>query len=144
MADDQSGHLYIGEEDVGIWKYGAEPDAGTARTLVDSTGTAGHLTADVEGLTIAYGADGTGHLIASSQGNNSFVVYKREGNNDYVKTFKVSPGVGIDGAEETDGIDVTTTDLGPDFPNGIFIAQDGTNDNGNQNFKLVPHQRIFP
>jgi 3-phytase len=144
VADDQSGHLYIGEEDVGIRKYGAEPDAGAARTLVDSTGTAGHLAADVEGLTIAYGANGTGYLIASSQGNDSFVVYKREGNNDYVKTFKVSPGDGIDGVGGTDGIDVTTTDLGPDFPSGVFIAQDGTNDSGNQNFKLVPYQRIFP
>jgi 3-phytase len=144
VADDELGHLYIGEEDVGIWKYGAEPDSGATRTLVDSTGPDGRLAADVEGLTMAYGANGTGYLIASSQGNNSFVVYKREGNNDHVKTFKVSPGDGIDGVGETDGIDVTTMDLGPDFPSGVFIAQDGTNDSGNQNFKLVPYQRIFP
>ena len=90
------------------------------------------------------GANGTGHLIASSQGNNSFVVYKREGNNDHVKAFRIGAGNGIDGVGGTDGIDVTTTDLGPDFPNGVFIAQDGTNDSGNQNFKLVPRQRIFP
>jgi 3-phytase len=35
-------------------------------------------------------------------------------------------------------------DLGPDFPGGVFVAQDGINDNGYQNFKLVPYQRIFP
>ena len=46
--------------------------------------------------------------------------------------------------EQTDGIDVTTMDLGPNFPSGAFIAQDGKNDNGYQNFKLVPYQRIFP
>ncbi len=144
VADDQLGHLYIGEEDVGIWKYAAEPDAGTARTLVDSTGSTGHLVADVEGLTIAYGADGSGYLLASSQGNNSYVVYEREGGNGYVKTFEVEAGNGIDGVEETDGIDVTTTGLGPDFPSGVFVAHDGINDTGNQNFKLAPYQRVFP
>jgi len=45
-ADDQLGHLYVGEEDVGIWKYGAEPtdpadDAN--RVLVDSANGGGHL-----------------------------------------------------------------------------------------------------
>jgi 3-phytase len=144
VADDQLGHFYIGEETVGIWKYGAEPDAGAERTLVDSTGTTGHLVADVEGLTISYGPNGTGYLLASSQGNNSFVAYKREGSNDYVKTFKIAPGNGIDGVQETDGIDVTTMDLGSNFPSGVFVAQDGINDNGYQNFKLVPYQRIFP
>ena len=144
VVDDQLGHFYIGEETVGIWKYGAEPNAGAERTLVDSTGSTGHLVADVEGLTISYGPNGTGYLLASSQGNDSFVAYKREGSNDYVKTFKIEPGNGIDGVQETDGIDVTTMDLGPDFPSGVFVAQDGINDNGYQNFKLVPYQRIFP
>lgn len=144
VADDELGHFYIGEENKGIWKYGAEPDAGAERTLVDSTGSAGHLVADVEGLTISYSANGTGYLFASSQGNNSFVAYKREGSNDYVKTFQIEPGNGIDGVQETDGIDVTTMDLGPNFPSGAFVAQDGKNDIGYQNFKLVPYQRIFP
>ena len=27
VADDELGYLYVGEEDVGIWKYSAEPDA---------------------------------------------------------------------------------------------------------------------
>ena len=26
VADDQLGYLYVGEEDVGIWRYGAEPN----------------------------------------------------------------------------------------------------------------------
>src|SRR5215213_11465062 len=52
VADDTAGVLYIAEEAVGIWKYGAEPDANTAGTKVDSAG-GGHLVADVEGLTIA-------------------------------------------------------------------------------------------
>ena len=142
VADDELGQLYIGEEAIGIWKYQAEPDAGTDRTRVDGVGTGGNLVADVEGLTIAYEKDGKGYLIASSQGNNTFVIYRREGANEYVRTFRIVSGNGIDEVTETDGIHVTTANLGPAFPNGVFIAQDGLDNTGKQNFKLVPWQLI--
>jgi 3-phytase len=141
VADDGLGHLYLAEEAVGIWKFGAEPDAGDKGAPVDKVGN-GHLFADVEGLAIAYGKNGDGYLIASSQGNNSYVVYRREGANEFVKKFRIGDGGGIDGAEETDGIDVTTANLGPAFPHGVFVVQDGLNDKGNQNFKLVPLETI--
>jgi 3-phytase len=143
VADDRRGHLYIGEEEKGIWRYGAEPGAGQARTLVDSAGSAGHLTADVEGLTIAYGPGRRGYLLASSQGSDSFVVYRLAGNNAYVDSFRIGAGGASDGVEETDGIDVATASLGPRFPKGVFVAQDGRNDDGRQNYKLVPWQGII-
>ena len=125
VADDEQAALYVGEEAVGIWRYGAEPDAGTARVQVDST-SGGHLTADVEGLAIYHASDGTGYLLASSQGSSEFVVYERQGGNDYVMTFEVGSGGGIDGVSGTDGIDVINVDLGPSFPMGAFAAQDNT------------------
>ncbi len=142
VTDDQTGQFYVSEEAVGIWKYSAEPETGTTRTQVAKVGD-GHLFADVEGLAIAYGENGMGYLMASSQGNHSFVVYRREGNNEFVKKFRVASSDKVDGAEETDGIDVTTANLGPAFPNGVFVVQDGFNDKGNQNFKLVPLQAII-
>jgi 3-phytase len=142
VADDDLGHLYIGEESEGIWKYDAEPDGGDRRVLVDSTGDEGHLDADVEGLAIAYGKGGAGYLVASSQGNDSFVVYRRGGDNAYVTSFGIEKGNGIDGVDETDGIEVSTARLGPAFPRGVLVAQDGKNDDGNQNYKLVPWQLI--
>lgn len=142
VADDELGYLYIGEEDTGIWKYPAEPDAGQDRTRVDGVGAGGNLVADVEGLTIAYEKDGTGYLIASSQGNNRFVIYRREAANEFVRSFRIVAGNGIDEVTETDGIHVTTANLGQAFPNGVFIAQDGLDDTGKQNFKLVPWQLI--
>ncbi len=142
VADDHLGQFYVSEEAVGIWKYGAEPEAGATRTQVAKVGD-GHLFADVEGLAIAYGPNGTGYLMVSSQGNHSYVVYRREGNNEFVKKFRIADGEKVDGAQETDGIDVTTANLGPAFPNGVFVAQDGFNDKGNQNFKLVPLQLIL-
>lgn len=142
VADDELGHLYIGEEQVAIWKYQAEPDAGLDRVKVDGVASEGHLVADVEGLTIAHGTEGKGYLIASSQGDNSYVVYRREGDNAYVKRFRIASGNGIDEVTDTDGIHVTTLNLGSVFPRGVFIAQDGVNDKGNQNFKLVPWHLI--
>jgi 3-phytase len=138
VADDALGRLYIGEEDRGIWRYGAEPGAGRRRTLVDSTGGKGHLRADVEGLTLASGANGTGLLIASSQGNSTFAVYRREGDNAFLRAFTIGTANGIDEVKQTDGIDATTANLGGRFAKGLFVAQDGRNDSGNQNFKLVP------
>lgn len=142
VADDELGWLYISEEQQGIWKYNAEPDGGDARRLVDATGANGHLTPDVEGLTVYQAANGAGYLIASSQESDEFVVYQRTGNNAYVVTFNILPGNGIDGVTGTDGIDVTSVALGTHFPQGLFVVQDGMNDQGNQNYKLVPWPAI--
>ena len=142
VADDELGSLYVGEEDVGIWKYAAEPTTDTERTLVDSTSSTGHLTADVEGLTLSYGPEGRGYLIASSQGSDEFVVYRRTGENEYLATFQIVEGNGIDRVTHSDGIDVLEADLGPGFPRGVFVTQDQRNDGAHQNFKLVPWQDI--
>jgi 3-phytase len=137
VADDELGDLYIGEEARGIWKYRAEPNGGTERERVDSTGAGGHLEAEVEGLALAYGPARSGYLVASSQGNSSLAVYRRE-DNDYVKTFTIEGAEGIDAVEETDGIEATTRDLGEAFPDGLLVAHDGSDDGGRTNFKLVP------
>ncbi len=142
VADDEAGVLYIGEEEVGIWRYGAEPGDGTTRTQVDSTGGGGHLTADVEGLAIYYEPGGAGYLIASSQGSNEYVLYERGGTNAYIGTFAVVDGNGIDGTSETDGLDVTNVAMGAAFPAGMFVVQDGVNTGGNQNYKFVKWEDI--
>ena len=135
VADDETGALYAGEERGGLWRYGAEPADGTTRTLVDTTGDGGRLTAELEGLAIYYAAGGAGYLLASSQGSNEFVIYDRL-TGAFVDRFRVVSGT-IDGVGDTDGIDVSSFGLGPLFPEGLFVAQDGSNGGGNQNFKLV-------
>ncbi|MDQ3630269.1 MAG: phytase, partial [Actinomycetota bacterium] len=146
VADDETGKLYISEEDVAIWKYGAEPTDGAttaARTKVDDlTGAGGRLTNDIEGLSIYYGNGGTGYLLASSQGSGDYVVYDRQ-SGEYVTRFSVVDGA-VDGTSYTDGIDVTNFPLGGSFPEGMFIAQDdeNTSPSESQNFKLVPWGRI--
>jgi 3-phytase len=140
VADDEQGHLYIGEEEVGIWKFGAEPEAGDQGTLVAKVGDHG-LKAQVEGLTIYFASDGKGYLIASSQGNHTFKVYTREGDNHFVLTIDPKAGK-IDDVSETDGIAVTSCPTSKQFPKGVFIVQDGTNSGGNQNFKLYAWEDI--
>lgn len=142
VADDDLGYLYLAEESVGIWKFGAEPDAGgNARgRLIARVGEHG-LTADVEGLALYSGADGHGYLIASSQGNDTYKVYARGAGNQFVLTIDPSDGH-IDDVEHTDGIAVTNCPTSRRFSRGVFIVQDGHNSGGNQNFKLYGWEDI--
>ncbi len=156
VVDQETGFLYIGQENVGIWKYQAEPNGGSTGRLIDRVKAIGgsNLTDDVEGLTIYYGADGTGYLLASSQGDNTFAVYSREGNNDFLGRFAVGPNGSIDGVQGSDGADVLNVPLGPNFPYGLFVTQDGDNlprvlveddgelENISTNFKFVPWENI--
>ncbi len=140
VGDGILAYLYVGEENAGIWKFGAEPDDPATGFMIDAVGT--HTVPDVEGLTIYYADDSSGYLIASSQGNDTYVIYERTGTNEYVGTFNIVDSETIDGTSGTDGIDVTNFPLGDAFPAGVFVAQDGTNPGANQNFKVVPWQAI--
>lgn len=145
VADDKMGYFYIGEEDIGVWKYGAEPGDGSTRTMVDSVDkqAGGHLTADVEGMTIYYGKDADeGYLICSSQGNSTFQVYDRK-SNKYLHSFTIGATDSIDETTETDGCDVSNVDLGGPYSEGVFIAHDHINDcTDRTNVKLVPWKEI--
>ncbi len=140
VADDELGDLYVAEEDVALWKYSAEPRDGSRRTVVDTV-EKGHLTDDIEGLSIYYGANGTGYVIASNQGEDNYAVYRREGSNEYLGKFAVvaNSEAGIDGASETDGLDIVSAPLGEKYPEGLLVVQDGRNvmPAERQNFKYV-------
>jgi 3-phytase len=140
VADDELGNLFIAEEDVALWKYSAEPNGGEKRTAVDKVG-AGRLTADAEGVSLYYGADGKGFIVLSNQGENNYAVYRREGTNEYVGKFHVvaNEALGIDGSSETDGLDVVSAPLGSAFPMGLLVVQDGRNlmPVERQNFKYI-------
>jgi 3-phytase len=138
VADDVLGIFYIGEEDVGLWRYGAEPGAGSTRVQVDRTGSGGNLTADVEGMSIYYAGSGAGYLVVSSQGNSMFNVYDRTGANAYLGSFDVGSTGTIDNVTGTDGLDVTNFPLGSGFPQGMLIVHDTSNSGGTaSNYKLV-------
>ena len=59
-----------------------------------------------------------------------------------VGRFRIAAGA-FGSTEETDGIELDNRDFGPDFPNGLFIAQDGINPPHAQNFKLARWDEIL-
>lgn len=139
VVDPRTARLYVGEEDVGIWRFDARAAAGTRGRLIAKV-DGQHLVADVEGLTIA--AEGAGHggwLVASSQGDNAYAVY-RLSDEQYAGRFRVVAGR-LGGAEETDGIAVMAGDFGPAYPAGLMVTQDGVNQ-PSQNFKLTGWGKI--
>ncbi len=137
VTSPRSGDLYIGEEDVGIWRIRTMiADAAPQPEKFASVGEADGLVADVEGLAYAMNPDGRDYLIASSQGDSAYAVFDAQGGG-LIGRFRIADGPRIDGTSETDGIELATGDFGPDYPAGLFVAQDGDNPGGAQNFKLV-------
>jgi 3-phytase len=138
VADPVLGHFYIAEETVGIWKYGARPEDGEERVLMDSV-SGPNLTAAIEGLCMYYTGDSTGYLLASSQGADDFQVYDRAGDNEFLGAFEIDDNVedDVDGVYHADGIDVLSFPLGSMYPNGVFITHDLSNDVGYSNYKTV-------
>ncbi len=146
VADDHTAIVYIGEECAGIHKINAEPDsASQGEMIAQSSEENKNIKFDIEGLAL-YATDSiSGYLIASSQGNYSYAVYERQGNNKYLGSFRIVDGT-VDGAEETDGIDVVNVSLGEKFPKGMLVVQDGYNYQGekliSQNFKYISWKAV--
>jgi 3-phytase len=144
VCDDLMGTLYVGEENVGIWYFSIEPESPTEGTLIPSTAIATHseFEADVEGIALFQINATQGYLIASIQGNNSYAVFERSGDHAYLGSFSIQGLGGVDGVEETDGLDVINLSLGSAFPSGLLVVQDGYNFDQNdqpqaQNFKYI-------
>jgi 3-phytase len=145
VADDDAHRLFVGEESLGVWLLDARADQPTDRSMVIPVG--GPLHADVEGLALYQPADSENHyLVISSQGNDSYVVVDSSAPYSVRGVFRVGmhPAAGIDGASETDGLEVTAVNLGAPFEQGMLVVQDGRNrlPEANQNFKLVPWSSI--
>lgn len=137
IFDPRSNVLYIGEERAGIW---AIDTVSGNKDMVAPVGT-GMLVPDVEGLAIAAeGRDG-GYLVASSQGDNAYAVYRLPDMTPLGR-FRIGQGQ-IGSVEETDGIELDPRSYGPAFPGGLFVAQDGVNETGAQNFKLVRWDEVL-
>lgn len=146
VADEAYGLLYVGEEGEGIWKVEVSTDGRNRKTLISQSGEDNPaISYDIEGLAI-YENGKEGYLLASSQGNFSYAVFERTGDNEYLGSFKIVSSDQIDGAEETDGIEVSPAAFGEKFPSGILVVQDGFNYEGDslkpQNFKIVDWREI--
>jgi 3-phytase len=152
VVDDTTGTLWVGEEDVGIWRMSlADPAAKPVKVAaVDKA----RLTDDVEGLTLMRDGGRT-FLIASSQGDSTFPVWRVDGGRmDFVGRFSVGGG-GIDPVTQTDGLDAWSGPIGR-YPEGAIAFHDHCDgpgatdpaaavcdgDGKQQNYKLVDWRQV--
>jgi 3-phytase len=119
-VDDALGYVYYSDEAEGVRKYHADPEAEGANTELAIFGQ-GKFKEDREGISI-YELDGrTGYILVSDQQRNAFQVFRREGHmgdpHDHVflKTIYIS-------TKESDGSEVVSVPMGPEFPHGLFVA----------------------
>jgi len=133
VVDDETGTLYIAEENRAVWVYGANPEDGDERQMLAEVG-GDALVADAEGVTLWPQDGGADWLVVSSQGDNAYAVFETQ-TYALIGRFEINGGA-IDRTSETDGIDLHAQAL-PGFPNGVFMAQDDVEDSGGQNFKIV-------
>jgi 3-phytase len=142
-TDEQQHRLFVGEENKAVWTLGAEPSDDINMELMAPISDI--LTADIEGMEV-YQTNDRSILVVSSQGNDSFVLFDAQPPFNYLGRFRVGLNelLGIDGASETDGLTVTSANLGPLYPKGLLVVQDGRNllPMENQNYKMVSWEEI--
>lgn len=139
VVDDRTGRLYVGEEESAIWLFDLNEDDFQPLRFANVDGR--ELVGDVEGLAIAPDGASSGYLVASSQGDNAYVLYDLL-TGKFVYRFRLTDGA-IDGTSETDGIEVITGSFGTDYPGGLMVVQDGSNERRTQNFKLISWQKVL-
>ena len=139
VADDELGYVYISQEmECMIWKYGADPEDGNERKLMDMAKIADED--NVEGLAIYHVGDKGGYLVASVQNSFKYKVYKRGGNNKYIGMFDA---IAADSTkiDSNDCIEITNLNCGENFPQGFMLTQNVNNDCG-RHFQVIPWQPI--
>jgi 3-phytase len=136
VADDRAGHLYVGEEDVGIWRFPLDPAAGTEGTQVAAIPSDCLPRDDVEGLAILDGP--VRYLVASAQGVHRAALFRLDAQAmpTCEAMLEIAQGA-VDGVTETDGLDVTALPVGEAFPSGLLVMMDDQNAGFTTNFKLI-------
>ncbi|KAK0359807.1 hypothetical protein LTR94_029808, partial [Friedmanniomyces endolithicus] len=90
VVDDRTGLLYVAEEDVGLWRFAADPAAPTTATAIAQV-DGRTLVADAEGLALAPRGRTGGYLVVSSQGDNAYTLYRLPGVT-YAGRFRIGGG----------------------------------------------------
>jgi 3-phytase len=132
-VDDELGYVYYADEDTGVHKWHADPDAAGADRELALFAASGYR-GDREGIGIYTEPGGAGYIVSVDQlpGESVFHVYRRQGEpgrpHDHTReltTFTI-------GADDTDGVDVVSAALGAEFPRGLLAAMNS----GPRNFLL--------
>lgn len=138
VSDDVMGHIYVGEEDVGIWRFPLLPENGDTATQIAQIPSDCFPVDDIEGLAVYDGAEAR-YLIASSQGIHRAAIIPLDGEQvlPCLGLVEIAASATIDGVSETDGLDVVAVPMGPDYPQGMLVMMDDQNEDLQTNFKFI-------
>lgn len=162
VIDPATGTLWADQEIVGLWKmttgltspqlvhkltrFGQSYSTATGKCVINTSSTSygdPYLPGDLEGIGL-YGAPtgSSGYLIISNQNKSTFTVFSRDGRT-YQGTFAIGKSAATDAVNATDGVDVINVPMGPTYPQGLLVTQDGKNDpEGGTDFKLIPWPNV--
>lgn len=118
-VDSELGHVYYSDEQYGIHKYAADPDAPDANRELALFGTSG-FASDIEGISVLRTGAGKGYLLVSNQQADTFRIFPREGTKSTPHHHPFLASVRVS-TRESDGSDVTSVAL-PGYPGGLFVA----------------------
>jgi len=142
-VDDELGAIYYSDEGAGYRKWAADPDDARAAqelAIFGADSPNDKLGGDREGIAVVSGdASGQalgGYLVVSEQikidkgsGGTIYRLYPRHGTaknpDDHLEIVAKVRG----GADDTDGLEATTTPLGPDFPRGLLVVMNSVGRN---------------
>jgi 3-phytase len=140
-VDDALGYVYYSDEADGIHKWHADPDHPDAGRELAHFARSG-FRGDREGIAIYALPDGTGYIVGTDQldEDSEYHVYAREGApgnpHDHSREIAVLRG----GADATDGIEISSSPLGPGLPSGALVAMNSAT----RNFLVFRWQDIAP
>jgi 3-phytase len=129
-VDDELGFIYYADELHGVRKWQADPDHPEAAKELAVFAREG-FQGDREGIAIYTQPGGRGYIVCADQidGGSAYFLFRREGApgnpHDHSETVKIVRG----GADATDGIEATSTPLGPAFPQGLLVAMNSVGHN---------------
>ncbi|MEE4297987.1 MAG: phytase [Pseudomonadales bacterium] len=147
VVDDDRGLLWLGEEARGVWRFPLDAtSASVGELVIDAAATP--LVPDVEGLARLRDAAGRELLLVSSQGDDSYALFDVDrAEAHWLGSFRIGADLdaGLDGASETDGLELHPSDLGGRYPGGVLVVQDGRNrmPDAPQNFKFVALEDVL-
>ena len=118
-VDAELGYVYYSDEQHGVHKYRADPEAADAGRELALFGTAG-FASDLEGISIYAQPGGAGYVIVSNQQADTFRIFPRAGTTEDPHNHPLLKSVRL-ATRESDGSDVTNVAL-PGFPGGLLVA----------------------
>jgi 3-phytase len=122
-VDDELGYVYYADEADGIHKWHADPDHPDAGRELAQFGRTG-FRGDREGIAIYALADGTGYIVCTDQidEDSEYHLYPREGTRENAHDHSREIAVFRGGVDATDGLEISSRELGPGLPHGVMIA----------------------